>query len=157
MGRPTPHELALRSLFTLASPFSACCLPRRSLAQPCAGPSSARNVTRVQFSARRRAALSPRVCSLHSAQRLIYFTLPDLSAQPKTSKRPPWDAAGASDASFQGNLACLLLGYAGGRVQSACGGCSPSEWNRRARCGRFNLCGDAVARTDCLAPESLTG
>ena len=27
----------------------------------------------------------------------------------KTLKRPPWDAAGASDASFQGNLACCLL------------------------------------------------
>ena len=32
-----------------------------------------------------------------------------LPAQPKTLKRPPWDAAGASDASFQGNLACCLL------------------------------------------------
>lgn len=37
-----------------------------------------------------------------------------LSPQPKTLKRPPWDAAGASDASFQGNLACLLFGYADG-------------------------------------------
>lgn len=72
-----------RFALPLAGLFSACCLPRRSLAQPCAGPSSARNVTRVQFSARRRAALSPRVCSLHSAQRSIYFTLPDCRPNPK--------------------------------------------------------------------------
>lgn len=37
-----------------------------------------------------------------------------LSPQPKTLKRPPWDAAGASDASFRGNLACLLFDYADG-------------------------------------------
>ena len=45
-----------------------------------------------------------------------------LSPQPKTLKRPPWDAAGASDASFQGNLACLLLGYADGGLNLHVGG-----------------------------------
>ena len=45
-----------------------------------------------------------------------------LSPQPKTLKRPPWDAAGASDASFQGNLACLLFGYADGGLNLHVGG-----------------------------------
>ncbi len=77
-----------RFVLPLAGLFSARRLPRRSLAQPCAGPSSARNVTRVQFSARRRAALSPRVCSLHSAQRSIYFTLPALSLPKRNAEVP---------------------------------------------------------------------
>ena len=37
----------------------------------------------LPFSARRRAALSRRVCNLHSAQRSIYFTLPDCRPNPK--------------------------------------------------------------------------
>lgn len=45
-----------------------------------------------------------------------------LSPQPKTLKRPPWNAAGASDASFQGNLACLLFGYADGGLNLHVGG-----------------------------------
>lgn len=80
-----------------------------------------------------------------------------LSPQPKTLKRPPWDAAGASDASFQGNLACLLFGYADGGLnlhvggnrgtalptsshdgRPVRGGCSLSEGNRHARRGALN-------------------
>ena len=42
-------------------------------------------------------------------------------------KRPPWDAAGASDASFQGNLACLLLGYAEGGFSLRAGDARPAN------------------------------
>ena len=48
-----------------------------------------------------------------------------LSPQLKTLKRPPWDAADASDASFQGNLACLLFGYADGGLNLHVGGEAP--------------------------------
>ena len=73
-----------RARFALppAGLFSTRCLPRRSLARPwrCRRPLA---TSRSQFSARRRAALSRRVCNLHSAQRSIYFTLPDRRPNPK--------------------------------------------------------------------------
>lgn len=68
-----------RFVLPLAGLFSACCLPRRSLAQPCAVPSSPLATSRAQFSARRRAALPPHACNLHGAQFSIDFTFPALS------------------------------------------------------------------------------
>lgn len=80
------REASLLSLARMqverGSPYpSRACSP---LACPAlAVPSFPLATSRAQFSAHRRVALSPRVCSLHSAQRSIYFTLPDCRPSPK--------------------------------------------------------------------------
>lgn len=98
--------------------------------------------------------LASAISMAHNAQ----STLPiQLVASTQNAEAPAVGCGGRFGRKLSGESCLLVARLRWGRVQSACGGCSPSEWNRRARCGRFNLCGDAVARTDCLAPDSLTG
>lgn len=99
-----------------------------------------------------------RLASAVSIARNVQSTSRFLIVGPTQNAEAPAVGCGGRFGRKLSGESCLLVArLRWGRVQSACGGCSPSEWNRRARCGRFNLCGDAVARTDCLAPDSLTG
>lgn len=142
-------------------PSRACSLLAAYRAARLPGPGGAvvpsRNVTRAVF--RSPPCRSP-TSRLQSPWRAILDRLhvsSFVAPQTKALKCPLRFATGTSKVGFQWESRLLLARLRWGRVQSACGGCSPSEWNRRARCGRFNLCGDAVARTDCFAPDSLTG
>lgn len=100
--------------------------------------------SRAQFSAHRRVALSPRVCSLHSAQRSIYFTLPDCRPSPKRCSARRGTRRALRTQAFSGNLACCLLGYADGGINLRAGGSRPAN----------GIVGQAAADSTCAEMRS---
>lgn len=90
----------------------------------------------------------------HNAQSTSRF---QIAGPTQNAEAPAVGCGGRFRRKLSGESCLLVARLRRGRVQSACGGCSPSEWNRRASRGRFSLCGDAVARTDRWVSESLIG
>ena len=120
-------------------------LSTASLACPAlAVPSSSRNVTRAVF--RSPPCRSP-TSRLQSPWRAILDRLhvsSFVAPQTKTLKCPLRFATGTSNVSFQGNLACCLLGYADGGINLRAGGSRPAN----------GIVGQAAADSTCAEMRS---
>lgn len=104
-----------------------------------------RNVTRAVF--RSPPCRSP-TSRLQSPWRAILDQLhvsSFVAPQTKTLKCPLRFATGTSNVSFQGNLACLLLGYAGDGFSLRAGGSRPAN----------GIVGQAAADSTCAGMRSL--
>lgn len=134
-----------RFALPLAGLFSTRCLPRRSLARPwrCRRPLSQRHARSFPLAAVRSptSRLQSPWCAILDRLHVSSFVAP----QTKTLKCPLHFATGASDASFQGNLACLLLGYAGGGFSLRAGDARPAN----------GIVGPAAADSTCAGMRSL--
>ena len=90
-----------------------------------------------------------RLASAVSIARNVQSTSRFLIVGPTQNAEAPAVGCGGRFGRKLSGESCLLVArLRWGRDQPACGGFSPGERNRRASRGRFNLCGDAVARTD---------
>lgn len=112
-------------------------LLRRNFCLMCAGFAATRPLAAVPLS-----HLASAVSIAHNAQFTSRF---QIVGPTQNAKRPPWDAAGASDASFQGNLACFLLGYADGGINLRAGGSRPAN----------GIVGQVAADSTCAGMRSL--
>lgn len=111
----------------------------------------------LPFSARRRAALSPRVCNLYSAQRSIYSTLPDCRTNPKRRSARRGMRRALRTQAFRGILlACCSVTLRAGSI--CVRGMLAQRMESSGEPRQIQpVRGDAAARTDRGASESLIG